>query len=64
MKKEIQEQGAKAAAMGAGLLDCPFYRIAHLPAYTNETLYAWRKRVEAWEAGWFDFQEKRRSEAA
>lgn len=59
MDKEIRKQGAKAAAMGVGLIECPFYRIAHLPGHSNEALASWRKRVEAWEAGWHEFQEQR-----
>lgn len=59
MDEDIQKQGARAAAMGAGLLDCPFLRLAQLPCTTNEKLHVWRTKVEAWEAGWNRFRKLR-----
>lgn len=61
MLNEIRKQGALAAAQGLGLLECPYFRLDQLPAHSKVPVHTWRVKVEAWEAGWREFQSTRRN---
>ncbi|WP_329957641.1 CrpP-related protein [Bordetella petrii] len=56
---EIWHLGAQAARAGLGLLDCPYYRAASMPAHSGESIRDWQAKVRAWEAGWHSVADAR-----
>ncbi|GAB2182689.1 hypothetical protein DLREEDagrD3_29120 [Denitratisoma sp. agr-D3] len=50
--EEIQKAGANARAMGASLLDNPYYKSEAMPAATGESIQDWQAKAKNWEFGW------------
>ncbi len=50
--EEIEKEGMNSRALGNGLFENPYLKVANCPGQTGDSIATWEAKYTAWQDGW------------